>query len=89
MESIKSALGLGGSTTQSGQEPVSGETGSGTVEQPYDGGNVQGKSRHQTSSIHAQHYKWFPECNFEILYDGIQDTLAPGRMTAWTAQQQA
>lgn len=44
MESIKNALGLGGSTTQSGQEPVSGETGSGTIEQPYDGGNVQGQS---------------------------------------------
>ncbi|MCJ1462672.1 hypothetical protein MMC07_001275 [Pseudocyphellaria aurata] len=44
METIKYALGLGGSTTESGQEPVSGGTGPGTVEQPYDAGNAQGKS---------------------------------------------
>ncbi|MCJ1429028.1 hypothetical protein MMC29_006941 [Sticta canariensis] len=44
MESIKNALGLGGSTTQSGQEPLSGVTGPGTAEQPHDAGNVQGHS---------------------------------------------
>ncbi|MCJ1259146.1 hypothetical protein MMC24_006981 [Lignoscripta atroalba] len=43
MQSIKNAV-FGGSsdTTQSGQEPVSGQTGSGTTSQPYDGGNVGG-----------------------------------------------
>lgn len=47
MESIKNALGLGGGTTdttQAGQEPISGEQGSGTAAQPYDAGNQQGRS---------------------------------------------
>ena len=30
--------------TQSGTEPVSGETGAGTKEQPYDAGNAPGRS---------------------------------------------
>jgi len=47
MESIKNAIGLGSGQVQSGQEPVSGETGSGTVSEPYDAGNATGKSRHQ------------------------------------------
>jgi len=33
-----------GSQTQSGSEPVSGQTGSGTTEQPYDTGNTTGQS---------------------------------------------
>ncbi|MCJ1308996.1 hypothetical protein MMC25_002651 [Agyrium rufum] len=32
------------STTESGSEPLSGETGTGTAEKPYDGGNVEGNS---------------------------------------------
>ncbi|MCJ1389457.1 hypothetical protein MMC18_002314 [Xylographa bjoerkii] len=32
-----------GNQTQSGSEPVSGQTGSGTTEQPYDAGNTTGK----------------------------------------------
>ncbi|KAL8662624.1 MAG: hypothetical protein Q9202_004582 [Teloschistes flavicans] len=41
MNSIKSAMGYG---AQSGQEPISGETGNGTASQPYDSGNVEGQS---------------------------------------------
>ena len=44
MEAIKNAIGLGSNQVQSGQEPVSGETGSGTAVEPYDGGNADGKS---------------------------------------------
>ena len=44
MEAIKNAIGLGSSQVQSGQEPVSGETGSGTASKPYDGGNANGES---------------------------------------------
>lgn len=39
MDYIKSSLGYG---SQSGQEPISGETGKGTPDQPYDAGNVAG-----------------------------------------------
>ncbi|KAL9593872.1 MAG: hypothetical protein Q9219_007339 [cf. Caloplaca sp. 3 TL-2023] len=48
MESIKSALGYG---SQSGQEPVSGETGKGTADQPYDAGNVEGQSGASASEV--------------------------------------
>ncbi|KAI4201859.1 MAG: hypothetical protein LQ346_002063 [Caloplaca aetnensis] len=41
MDYIKSSLGYG---AQSGQEPISGETGKGTPDQPYDAGNVAGQS---------------------------------------------
>ncbi|KAI4141805.1 MAG: hypothetical protein L6R39_005184, partial [Caloplaca ligustica] len=41
MDYIKNSLGYG---SQSGQEPISGETGKGTVDQPYDAGNVAGQS---------------------------------------------
>ncbi|KAL8945858.1 MAG: hypothetical protein Q9222_007660 [Ikaeria aurantiellina] len=41
MDSIKSAFGYG---AQSGQEPISGETGKGTTNEPYDSGNVAGQS---------------------------------------------
>ncbi|KAL8908151.1 MAG: hypothetical protein Q9207_000974 [Kuettlingeria erythrocarpa] len=41
MDYIKSSLGYG---AQSGQEPISGETGRGTPDQPYDAGNVAGQS---------------------------------------------
>ena len=43
METIKSAIGLGGKSEQEGQEPVSGQGGEGTAAEPYDSGNVQGK----------------------------------------------
>lgn len=43
MEAIKNAIGLGSSQVQSGQEPISGVTGSGTASEPYDGGNATGK----------------------------------------------
>lgn len=45
MDTIKNALGLSGSE-QSGQEPVSGQGGQGTVNQPYDQGNVEGAFNH-------------------------------------------
>ncbi|KAL8645483.1 MAG: hypothetical protein Q9210_006682 [Variospora velana] len=41
MDYIKSSLGYG---SQSGQEPISGEVGKGTADQPYDAGNVAGQS---------------------------------------------
>ncbi|KAL8741097.1 MAG: hypothetical protein Q9190_006262 [Brigantiaea leucoxantha] len=44
MEAIKSALGYGTPTTQSGEEPASGETGKGTTGDPYDSGNTPGQS---------------------------------------------
>lgn len=42
MQSIKNAI-LGSGETQSGTEPVSGQTGSGTAAEPYDAGNEAGK----------------------------------------------
>ncbi|KAL8718336.1 MAG: hypothetical protein Q9225_004515 [Loekoesia sp. 1 TL-2023] len=48
MESIKNALGYG---SQSGQEPLSGETGKGTPDQPYDSGNVPGQSGASASEV--------------------------------------
>ncbi|MCJ1401602.1 hypothetical protein MMC11_004818 [Xylographa trunciseda] len=48
MESIinaaKGYVSGSGSQTQSGSEPVSGQTGSGTTEQPYDAGNTTGQT---------------------------------------------
>ena len=41
MDSIKNAFGYG---AQSGQEPISGQTGQGTADQPYDAGNMAGKT---------------------------------------------
>ncbi|KAL8671284.1 MAG: hypothetical protein Q9168_004224 [Polycauliona sp. 1 TL-2023] len=41
MDSIRNAMGYG---AQSGQEPLSGQTGQGTVDQPYDSGNIAGQS---------------------------------------------
>lgn len=49
MDSIKSATGLSTGTddssqsSKSGQEPVSGEKGKGTLEEPYDLGNQEGE----------------------------------------------
>lgn len=49
MESINNAASaasravFGGSSGQSGQEPVSGQTGRGTAGEPYDAGNTMGK----------------------------------------------
>lgn len=39
MDYIKSSLGYG---SQSGQEPIAGEVGKGTADQPYDAGNTAG-----------------------------------------------
>lgn len=89
MEAIKNALGFGGSTTESGQEPVSGETGPGTVEQPYDAGNAQGESTKQQSSVHLKYHESFLKCGFKFLDDVMQDNPARQRMKAWTARQQA
>ncbi|KAL8894053.1 MAG: hypothetical protein Q9192_004660, partial [Flavoplaca navasiana] len=41
MESIRNAMGYG---AQSGQEPLSGQTGQGTADEPYDSGNLAGQS---------------------------------------------
>lgn len=71
MESIKNVLGLGGSTTQSGQEPVSGVTGSGTAEQPYDAGNAQGESRLTKNLLCMNNLQKFPKCNFKKFDDGM------------------
>ena len=40
---------FGEGTTQSGSEPVSGETGAGTVDEPYDQGNEAGMSKQCSS----------------------------------------
>ena len=42
VEKVKETLGMG-SNSQSGTEPVSGETGEGTVDQPFDKGNQEGE----------------------------------------------
>lgn len=45
METLKSVIGLGSkSSTQEGQEPVSGVQGQGTAGEPYDAGNTVGMS---------------------------------------------
>ncbi|KAL8730375.1 MAG: hypothetical protein Q9166_004140 [cf. Caloplaca sp. 2 TL-2023] len=41
MDTIRNAMGYG---SQSGQEPLSGQTGQGTANDPYDAGNVAGQS---------------------------------------------
>ena len=45
METLKSVIGLGGGNTtdQDEREPVSGVTGAGTADQPYDQGNAEGE----------------------------------------------
>ncbi|KAL8808889.1 MAG: hypothetical protein Q9223_007974 [Gallowayella weberi] len=43
VEKVKDTLGMN-SESQSGTEPVSGETGEGTVGQPYDQGNKEGQA---------------------------------------------
>ncbi|KAI4223010.1 MAG: hypothetical protein L6R36_005744 [Xanthoria steineri] len=43
VQKVKETLGMA-SNSQSGTEPVSGEMGEGTVEQPFDQGNKEGKS---------------------------------------------
>lgn len=46
MDSMKSATGLSSNTDasrKSGEEPVSGLKGEGTVEEPYDQGNAEGE----------------------------------------------
>ncbi|KAL8789486.1 MAG: hypothetical protein Q9213_001099 [Squamulea squamosa] len=43
VDKAKNALGMS-SEAQSGTEPVNGETGDGTVGQPYDQGNKEGQS---------------------------------------------
>lgn len=39
MDSVKTAVGLGGKKGESGEEPVSGEKGEGTTAHPFDAGN--------------------------------------------------
>ncbi|KAI4228686.1 MAG: hypothetical protein L6R36_001454 [Xanthoria steineri] len=41
MDSVRNAMGYG---AQSGQEPLSGQTGQGTIDEPYDAGNTAGQS---------------------------------------------
>ena len=44
MDSMKSATGLSTDPSQkSGEEPLSGEKGQGTVDEPYDQGNAEGE----------------------------------------------
>lgn len=40
----KATFGEGSSTNKSGEEPVSGQTGGGTVEKPFDAGNAPGNA---------------------------------------------
>ena len=42
MQTIKNAV-FGTSEPKAGEEPVSGETGTGTASEPYDAGNALGK----------------------------------------------
>ncbi|KAL2048261.1 hypothetical protein N7G274_000172 [Stereocaulon virgatum] len=45
MDALKNATNIGTTTTsqQSGEEPVSGEKGAGSINEPYDQGNQEGK----------------------------------------------
>ncbi|KAK3166827.1 hypothetical protein OEA41_009952 [Lepraria neglecta] len=45
MDALKNATNVGTTTTsqQSGEEPVSGDKGQGTISEPYDQGNQEGK----------------------------------------------
>lgn len=64
MEAIKNAIGLGAGktdTTQEGQEPVSGQLGSGTAAQPYDLGNQQGEHIPQHTICNLNTYSFFAE----------------------------
>lgn len=42
MDSVKSAIGLGGKGDQEGQEPTAGSQGAGTASEPFDSGNREG-----------------------------------------------
>ena len=61
MEKVKETLGLNPSS-QSGTEPVSGETGSGTSGDPYDQGNADGNT--------SPPYK-FPQLSLLVEHRGI------------------
>ncbi|KAL8987805.1 MAG: hypothetical protein Q9177_003025 [Variospora cf. flavescens] len=52
MDYIKSSLGYG---SQSGQEPISGELGKGTADQPYDAGNVAAEATSTNPSGTSQY----------------------------------
>lgn len=69
MESLKAAVGLGDATTTTahnetaGGEPLSGVSGAGTADQPYDSGNIEdshltstGTTAGHTSQLHK--YIW-------------------------------
>lgn len=50
MDKVKSAVGLGKSDKEEGEEPVSGETGEGTTAEPFDAGNKQAQGRYLLTS---------------------------------------
>lgn len=64
MESITNAAKsvFGGSSGQSGQEPVSGQTGRGTASEPYDAGNTMGN----VSSVNRTAFCVFFQSLFSI-----------------------
>lgn len=72
METIKSVIGLG-KGTQEGQEPISGETGAGTAEEPYDQGNQEGRaveasSRTQRKLTEAQTIRHVAASHLKVPY---------------------
>ena len=46
MDKVKGAIGLGKADKESGEEPVSGETGEGTTAEPFDAGNQKAQGRY-------------------------------------------
>ncbi|KAI4168407.1 MAG: hypothetical protein LQ343_006416 [Gyalolechia ehrenbergii] len=77
MESLKNALGYG---SQSGQEPISGEIGKGTADQPYDAGNVAGQSGASAAEVTSTNptgttqYDTGEDTNTSTVQDTTQNT---------------
>ncbi|KAI4129357.1 MAG: hypothetical protein LQ347_003815 [Umbilicaria vellea] len=51
MQALKNLVTGRSDETQSGQEPASGQTGAGTINEPYDAGNTTGNKGPHTISI--------------------------------------
>lgn len=60
MDTLKSATGLGDPKQQSGEEPLSGEQGKGTVGEPYDQGNSEGGFHLEESQLLIVHWEKNP-----------------------------
>ncbi|MCJ1379984.1 hypothetical protein MMC17_003087 [Xylographa soralifera] len=76
--SIKGFVASSGNQTQSGSEPVSGQTGSGTTDQPYDAGNTTGKD----GSAAAENQDGSAAYVGADAIDGADTTYSSSRATA-------